>query len=243
MHICDVTYSYTWNDSFISVTWVVRTCDMTRSYVWDDSFICVTWSIHTQDMTHSHVWHDPRTCVTSLIHMCDITHTYCNMTHPHVWHDTFIRVTSLAWTYSTRPILLKGPQACPPPPPFLQTQTGRRRRCGGFVAMSCAISSLVLGWWMVLRPSYTKLLHVRACTYIYAHTYAHAHARKHALANMRTRAHTHIHTYSHREWVRVCVQDRKRCRSVAHTHVCSMHFLSFVLRFLTHRHAKPPKHS
>jgi len=48
---------------------------------------------------------------------------------------------------------------------------------------------------MVLWPSYTKLLHVRACTHIYADTYAHAHAHKHAHANMRTRARTHTYTH------------------------------------------------
>ena len=43
-----------WHDSFICVTWLIHMCDMTHSYVWHDSFIyvwhdsfiCVTWLIH-----------------------------------------------------------------------------------------------------------------------------------------------------------------------------------------------------
>jgi len=49
---------------FIRVTWLIHVCDMTHSCVWHDSFMCVTWLIHGCDMTHSHVWHDSFTCVT-----------------------------------------------------------------------------------------------------------------------------------------------------------------------------------
>jgi len=63
------------------VTWLIHMCDMTHSYVWHDSFICVTWLIHMCDKTHSYVWHDSFICVTWLIHMCDMTHSY-------VWHDS-----------------------------------------------------------------------------------------------------------------------------------------------------------
>ena len=68
------------------VTWLIHMCVMTHSYVWHDSFICVTWLIHTCDMTHSYVCHDSFICVPWLIHMCE-------MTHSHVWHDSFIFVT------------------------------------------------------------------------------------------------------------------------------------------------------
>jgi len=36
----------------ICMTWLIHMCDMTHSYVWHDSFICVTWLIHVCDMTH-----------------------------------------------------------------------------------------------------------------------------------------------------------------------------------------------
>ena len=55
------------------VTWLIHMCDMTHSYVWHDSFICVTWLIHMCDMTHPYVWHDSFICVTYLIHMCATT--------------------------------------------------------------------------------------------------------------------------------------------------------------------------
>jgi len=70
------------------VTWLIHMCDVTHSYVWRDSFICVTWLIHRCDMTHSCVWHDSFIGVTWLIHMCDVTHSY-------VWRDSFICVTWL----------------------------------------------------------------------------------------------------------------------------------------------------
>jgi len=102
-HMCDMTLSYVWHDSFICVTWLFHMCDMTLSYVWHDSFICVTWLFHMCDMTHlpeslmrdlrlvlcgiihSHVWHVSFPCVTWLIPMCDMTLSY-------VWHDSFIYV-------------------------------------------------------------------------------------------------------------------------------------------------------
>ena len=33
IHMCDMTHSYVWHDSFIQVTWLIHTCDMTRSWV------------------------------------------------------------------------------------------------------------------------------------------------------------------------------------------------------------------
>jgi len=57
IHVCDMTHSNAWQDSFICVTWLIYMCDMTRSYVWHDSFICVTWLVHMCDMTRSYVWH------------------------------------------------------------------------------------------------------------------------------------------------------------------------------------------
>ena len=52
-----------YGSTVIRVTWLIHMCDMTHSYVWHDSFICLTWLIHMSDMTYSHV-NDPWKCVT-----------------------------------------------------------------------------------------------------------------------------------------------------------------------------------
>jgi len=110
-HVCDMTHSHLWHDSFRCgiwlrdmtlymnelchpcesfrcVTWFIQMCDMTHSDVWHDSFRCVTWLIQMCDMTHPYMWHDSFICVTWLIQMCD-------MTHPYMWHDSFRCVTWL----------------------------------------------------------------------------------------------------------------------------------------------------
>jgi len=72
IHMCDLTHSRMWHDSFICVTRRIHMGDMTPSYVcmWDDVFIRVTW---------------PFTWVMLLIHMCDTTHLY-------VWRETLWNV-------------------------------------------------------------------------------------------------------------------------------------------------------
>ena len=42
-HLCDMTHSYVWHDSFICVTWLIGGIIrmMQHLYVWDASFICV----------------------------------------------------------------------------------------------------------------------------------------------------------------------------------------------------------
>jgi len=107
IHMCDMTHSYVWHDSFICVTWLIHMCDMTHSYslsatssaiclihmcdmthsyVWHDSFIRLVSDIICS-LSYSYVWHDSFICVTWLIHMCDMTHSY-------VWHDSFLRLVS-----------------------------------------------------------------------------------------------------------------------------------------------------
>jgi len=86
-----------WRGSFICVTWLHHMCDMTHSYVWLDSFIRVAcsflrvpWLIHMCDMTHSCVCHDSFLRVTRLIHVCDMTHLHAGHAHSYVWHASSI---------------------------------------------------------------------------------------------------------------------------------------------------------
>jgi len=72
LHMCDMTHSYVWHDSFICVTWLIHKRDMTHSYAWHYSFICMTWLTHMRDMTHSHFQrHDSSISLTQLIHISD----------------------------------------------------------------------------------------------------------------------------------------------------------------------------
>ena len=99
IHVCDMTHSCVWHDSFMCVTWLIHVWDMIHSCVWHDPFMCVTWLIHVCDMTHSCVWHDSFTCVTWLIHVCDLT----RVSHYHtseksclkMGHVTHMNVSSL----------------------------------------------------------------------------------------------------------------------------------------------------
>ena len=116
-HICGMTLSCVWPDSFICVTWLIhvsirhdcKKSQITYSKVFyfpsvrHDSFIRVTWLTHTCDVTHSYVWCDSFICVTWLIHMRDMPHSCVydsftcvmwlihmrDVTHSHVWHDSF----------------------------------------------------------------------------------------------------------------------------------------------------------
>ena len=94
IHMCHMTHSHVWHDSFICATWhilggkrsgqswnhnakCIHMCDMTHSYVWHDSFTCATlaysrwraeWlKLKSQRQTHSYVWHDSFTRVTWLV--------------------------------------------------------------------------------------------------------------------------------------------------------------------------------
>jgi len=48
-------------------------CDITHTHVWHDSFTCVTWLFHVCSMTHACMLHNLYTCVTLLFHICDMT--------------------------------------------------------------------------------------------------------------------------------------------------------------------------
>jgi len=108
IHICDMTHSYVWHDSFICETWLIhrpspcsplRPCttalrDMTHSssYVWHDAFICTTWLIHMCDIIHSCVWQYSLIRATWLIHTCD-------MAHSHVRYDLHIELPAKLLDY------------------------------------------------------------------------------------------------------------------------------------------------
>jgi len=118
-HICPLlfTHSVPWS----CVPWLIHVCDMTHSCVWHDSFICVTWLTHVCDMTHAyicallcvmhtfvhyypqilsfghachhlfapqHVQYYSLICFTWLSHICDMTHSCA-------WHDSSMCVTWL----------------------------------------------------------------------------------------------------------------------------------------------------
>jgi len=54
-HVCDVTHLYMWHASFMHVTWLVRTCERTGAYIAHDAFICVAGRLNERNTTHSHV--------------------------------------------------------------------------------------------------------------------------------------------------------------------------------------------
>jgi hypothetical protein len=83
IHMCDMTHSYGWHDSFICVTCLIRVCGRTHSYVL------------MGDMTHSYVLRISFVCVAGLTHMCD-------MSHSHLWHDSLISECSPTFAASER---------------------------------------------------------------------------------------------------------------------------------------------
>jgi len=77
IHMCDMTHSYVWHDSFTCVTWLIHMCDMTRTWALRGQGRCWGACRHAsfiRDMTHSYVWHDSFICVTWLIHMSGMTY-------------------------------------------------------------------------------------------------------------------------------------------------------------------------
>jgi len=119
---CDMTHSFVWHDSFVSVTCVWHdSCTRARNHwrdPWDsiirwDSFICGTWTIYMTWLIYIYDIHMRWLIHTSKksvefswdsvmwhIHMCEMTHLYlwyiCNETRSHVWHVSFI-YTSEEW--------------------------------------------------------------------------------------------------------------------------------------------------
>ena len=119
MHMCDMTPSYLWRDSFPHAA-LEEVKDVTYSCMWCDSW--GMWRIHTCDVTHAQVWRDTFICVTWLIRMCAVTHFpqavlqevedvtlfaclkwriyTCDVTHAYLWRDAFMCVTWLIFCWS-----------------------------------------------------------------------------------------------------------------------------------------------
>ena len=87
IHMCDMTYSYVWRDSFIRVTRLSQKCDITESYEWHDW----EWLWYMRGMTNSYEWHGSFIRVKWLLYMCDMTHScvwYHIFIHRHHFSDT-----------------------------------------------------------------------------------------------------------------------------------------------------------
>ena len=54
------------------VTWLIHVCGMTHSYVWHDSFMCVPWLILVRGMRQSCEWHDSFVRASWLFCVCDM---------------------------------------------------------------------------------------------------------------------------------------------------------------------------
>jgi len=106
IHVCDMTHSCVWHDSFMCVTWLIHVCalthsylcrdsadvfgtdDMTKSFLWHNSFICVTWLVHTYAGTQP-MYSGLVLSVFGLLIMFRERFVRA-MTHLHVWHDSSI---------------------------------------------------------------------------------------------------------------------------------------------------------
>ena len=91
-HVCRVTHSYLWLDSFKVWSGAIKICDMMHSYAWLDScaLLCVTWPLHVDmcDVTNA-CWHAGHQRHDSFIHETWLIHTR-DMTHSYMRHDSFI---------------------------------------------------------------------------------------------------------------------------------------------------------
>jgi len=111
MH-CIWCHTYEWVMSHIwkeYVTWLIHICDMTHSYVWHDSFICVTWYVwhdHCDTIVMRCIWvmsHKSMRHVTFINESC---HTYAwvmshievsKITHMNESYHTYEWVMSRVW--------------------------------------------------------------------------------------------------------------------------------------------------
>jgi len=99
IHMCYLTHSRMWHDSFMFETRHIHMCDMPHPYVcmWHDVFIRVTWLIHTVDITDSPVWHNSFVCVTWNV-MKWSCHTY-GWVMSHIWMSHVTHMNESCHTY------------------------------------------------------------------------------------------------------------------------------------------------
>jgi len=125
-----------WYDSFMCAVWLIHMCDMTHSYVWHDSFIWDTTHVghdsSVRDLTYSYVSHyllqmtvealervmSSARSATQLQHHCNSGRRHarlqsavaagaaegrlCGMTRSCVWRDSFMCVAWLIHSCRTR---------------------------------------------------------------------------------------------------------------------------------------------
>ena len=97
------------HDSFIRVTWRIRTCDRTRAYVMHHPFTCVPFHtfIHMWMCAFSHI----HTHVNVCLWRCAVSQAYmrhewwliymCALSQAHMRHDSLICATRLIDMYNT----------------------------------------------------------------------------------------------------------------------------------------------
>jgi len=101
--VSDMTYSYSWHDSFVCVPWRIYMCDMTHSHVCCESFVGVPWLICMYAINNFYVGHNAFMC--AMTHSCVCRDSFIRVpwrsihmdetTHANVCHDSFMCVTSL----------------------------------------------------------------------------------------------------------------------------------------------------
>jgi len=117
------------DDPLVFVTWRIHVCGVTHSCVWSDSFMCVAWLIHVCEVTHSCVWRDSAMRAIRNILRYDVSRwnwrgsrikcgchwqfdwcviwllRVCHMTYLYFWRDSFTwatwRIDIVAWRIHT----------------------------------------------------------------------------------------------------------------------------------------------
>jgi len=103
IRMCDMTLDQDDDPAWERFT---HMCHVTHSYAWHDTFMCVTWFIHMCYMTNSHVWHDSRQGQRSykysiaLIHMSDRCMYTSFKCVTHTWIDIYTVCCMCLWVYT-----------------------------------------------------------------------------------------------------------------------------------------------
>jgi len=98
IHMCDMTHSYMWHDSFICVAWLIHICDMTHSFEWHDSFICMTFVVFVYIFVHIYVWVMSHLLTIHVTHMNESCQTY-GWVMSHIWMSHVKHMDESCHTY------------------------------------------------------------------------------------------------------------------------------------------------